>query len=526
MKKLSFLSMLLIWGLLAQAQAIYNNGARIVSTTGSYWVVDNGDFSLVSSSHTNLAQMANLTIAGDASLTLPAINYLTVSGTLVNNSGTGGLVLQSDASGSASLIQGNNAVDATQHRYLTGSANLEAMTYHLVSVPLTPESNSLSELFTGAYMYDFNVTTNAWNGLGTSTSTPLDETRGYMVYVPEANHTYTFTGQMNGGSFTALTTHGAEGFNLVPNPYPSAIDWGASSGWTKTNVNNAVYIWPSGGSNYASYVDGVAINGGSQFIPAGQAFFVKTSGSSPILTMTNDVRVHSSQAFFKAGNELSDVLRILATANGKTDEAVVRFTNQATAMADGCCDAWKMAGSEMAPQLSSRSTDNQLLSINSLPYDAEVYTVPVHYTLSNDTETTLNFSGIESFDAATTIYLHDLKTGQTTNLRQQQSFTFNYLQNDPMHRFNLLFGGALSADDIPVKELAAWVSDNILFISSPDIIGKKAEIQIYNTAGQMLLNMQLTLQNINLIPLQMRGMALIRIIAGNEVQTIKAVLMN
>ncbi len=163
MKKLMIISLLITWGTLAQAQAIYNNGARIVSTTGSYWVVDNGDFSLVSSSPTNLAQMANLTIADDASLTLPAISYLTVSGTLDNNSGTEGLVLQSDASGSASLIQSNNAVEATQQRYLTGSANLSAMTYHLVSVPLTPATNSVSELFTGAYLYDFNVTGNTWH---------------------------------------------------------------------------------------------------------------------------------------------------------------------------------------------------------------------------------------------------------------------------------------------------------------------------------------------------------------------------
>ena len=508
------------------AQAIYNNGARIVSTTGSYWVVDNGDFTLTSASPSNLAQMANLTITADASLTLPATTCLTVSGILNNSSGTDGLTLQSNASGSASLIQGNNAVDATRQRYLTGNTSLTAMTYHLVSVPLTPATTSLTELFTGAYVYDFNVADNAWNGLGTSTTTPLDETRGYMVYVPEDSHTYTFAGPMNGGAFTALTTHGGEGYNLVPNPYPSAIDWGASSGWTKTNVNNAVYIWPSGGSNYATYVDGVANNGGAQYIPAGQAFFVKTSASSPVLAMTNEVRVHSNQAFFKAGNELPDVLRILATANGKTDEAVVRFTNQATAMADGCCDAWKMAGSEMAPQLSTSSADNEQLSINSLPYNAEVYTVPVQYSLSNETETTLNFSGIESFDAATTIYLHDLQTGKTTNLRQQQTYSFDYLQSDPIHRFNLLFGGSLSTEELPVSEFKAWVSDNTLLISSQELTGKKAQVYIYNAAGQVMLNKQITLQNMNQIPLQFRGMVLIRIIANEEVQTIKAVLMN
>ena len=210
------------------AQAIYNSDAHIVSTSGSYWVVDNGNFTLTSASPANLAQMANLTITADASLTLPATTCLTVSGNLDNNSGNDGLTLLSNASGSASLIQGNNAVDATLQRYLTGNANLSAMTYHLVSVPLTPATNSFTELFTGAYVYDFNVAANAWNGLGIATDTPLDETRGYMVYVPEDSHTYIFAGPMNGGAFAALTTYGGEGYNLVPNPYPSAIDWDLS----------------------------------------------------------------------------------------------------------------------------------------------------------------------------------------------------------------------------------------------------------------------------------------------------------
>ena len=34
-----------------------------------------------------------------------------------------------------------------------------------------------------------------------------------------------------------------KGFNLVGNPYPSAIDWDAASGWTKTNIDNAVYYF-------------------------------------------------------------------------------------------------------------------------------------------------------------------------------------------------------------------------------------------------------------------------------------------
>ena len=54
--------------------------------------------------------------------------------------------------------------------------------------------------------------------------------------------------------------------NLVGNPYPSAIDWDASSGWTKTNIDNAIYFFKASGTDqyggtYSSYVNGVSSDG-------------------------------------------------------------------------------------------------------------------------------------------------------------------------------------------------------------------------------------------------------------------------
>lgn len=511
----------------AQSCSIYNNSAHIKASSGTYWVVDNGNFTLTSASPTNLAQMANLTITADASLTLPSNTYLTVSGTLANNSGTDGLVLQSDATGSASLIQSNNAVDATQQRYLTGSSNLTAMTYHLVSVPLTPATSSMSELFIGAYLYDFNVTANAWNGLGSSLNTPLDETRGYMVYVPEANHTYTFIGPMNGGEFTPLVIHAGSGYNLVTNPYPSAIDWDAATGWTKANVNNALYIWPSGGSNYASYVDGVANNGGSRYIPTGQAFFVKTAGTLPELTMTNSVRVHSTQAFFKNGDELPDLLRIKATANGMTDEAVVRFTPPATILADGDYDAWKMTGTEGAPQLCTQSSDNQLLAINSLPYINEAYVVPMNFTMAATSSVELLFN-TRSFDPTVTIVLRDELTNTTTNLRVQNTYTFQHVAGATEARFKILFGGAIGNRETPVSPIHQWITGHTLFISAPELAGKQARVTVYGMTGQAQQVQLVMLGEIIAMELQRKPGAVVvetRSLDGSAALTTKGVII-
>ena len=94
MKKL----ILFVAGLLAiattgSAQGIFNSGARIVSQSGSYWVVD-GNVTIKSESATNLAAAANLKINTGATLSLTGSSVLTVSekwqndGTCTANSGS------------------------------------------------------------------------------------------------------------------------------------------------------------------------------------------------------------------------------------------------------------------------------------------------------------------------------------------------------------------------------------------------------------------------------------------------------
>ena len=95
--------------------------------------------------------------------------------------------------------------------------------------------------------------------------------------------------------------YGSPTFNLVPNPYPSAIDWGAASGWIKTNVGGVCYIWSAGG-NYISL-------SGTSYIPVGQAFIVMTSAAAPALSMNNNVCVHNAQAFYKSAETTNNLCR-------------------------------------------------------------------------------------------------------------------------------------------------------------------------------------------------------------------------
>lgn len=93
------------------AQGIYNNGARIVSQSGSYWVVSGGNVTLTSESATNLASVANLKIESGATLTLTSASFFSIAGTLQNSgtlSGTSGSTVTLSGA-SAQTISGTGA---------------------------------------------------------------------------------------------------------------------------------------------------------------------------------------------------------------------------------------------------------------------------------------------------------------------------------------------------------------------------------------------------------------------------------
>jgi len=512
----------------AQTGAIHNNGAHIKSTGGSYWVVDNGNFTLKSNSADNPAQFSNLIIQEDAAVTITPTSYVTVSGALSNPSGINGLVLQSTSAGTASLIHATPEVNATIRRHVTGSASLTAMTYHLLSVLLMQDADPLSGIFTGAYLYQFDeskIPDEAWVSLGTATNTPLSISKGYMIYVPQDSNTYVFEGPINAGDFSPTVTYSGNHYNLVPNPYPSAIDWQANSGWTKTNVENAIYVWPSGGTNYAAFVGGVATNGGSRYIPGGQAFFVKTNGASPVLTMNDALRVHNNKAFYKDDEWIPDLLRIQATANNFADEAVVRFTENATTGADADFDAWKIYGSEGAPQLYTLATDTEKLAINSLPYLETAYTVPLNFELQTSKPVTFTFGNIESFDASVTIFLKDELTNQTINLRNQPVYTFNHNPENMPNRFKLIFGGTIGINEPTADAGKIWISGNTLYLNTPNLAGQTGLVEVYNLSGQKLMSKTIVLSELSMMELNCKWFVVVKLTSGQEVMTVKGILM-
>ena len=151
MKKTILILSMVVLALASQAQGIYNSGARIVSQSGSYWVISGGNITLTSESATNLASVANLKIESGATLALTSASFLTVAGAL-QNSGTlagpsGSTVALSGSAaqaitGAGTSTFGNLTLDNTAGLTLTNAGITVNGTLDLANGILTTGANT------------------------------------------------------------------------------------------------------------------------------------------------------------------------------------------------------------------------------------------------------------------------------------------------------------------------------------------------------------------------------------------------
>lgn len=212
---------------------------------------------------------------------------------------------------------------------------------------------------------------------------------------------------------TAQGGGSTNGWNLIANPFPSAIDW-TSAGVTRTNVENAIYVHDYINGRYESYVDGVGINGGSNLIPSSQGFFVRANGASPSLTISETAKTTSSPAFTRQG-VVANVLRMrLTAANGRSDESALRFDSRATLAFDASMDAANFVG-DAGVDLATLTPTAEPLAIDSRPEVNGSTTIDLALTIAG--QGTLSFEGLSTFNQGYTLTLLNKTTGQQTPIQ-------------------------------------------------------------------------------------------------------------
>lgn len=466
------------------------------STTwsGTSWSNGNPDASTAAVIAANLSAASNIAcktlyVKNNVTLSIQPGTQVTVQANLVND-GTMRLLSPSDLSPSGSLITyGNieNNKSMAAERYITpGTLAADNYVWHFLSSPIA--TFTVEKTFVGDYVYQLEESTNSW--LALKTGDFITPGTGYMVKTTKAGgKTLVFGGTYNTGSFSfSLNNTGGtadNGYNLVGNPYPSAIDWNAASGWTKTNISSTIWIWNPVANNYATWNGFVGVNGGSRYIPAMQGFIVKVNDgqTSGTLGMTNSVRVHSSQSLMrnKSSDGLNAIRMVGVDASNNTDEMVVfRASSQYSSEKFFSMDA-------NMPQLFARSNSKNyaILAVDSSSTNSKVavgYLVPVagNYQLrvSEVTFDTLQYR----------LYLTRRSTGQIYPVNTLQTIEVSVNQPDTVW-FDLTIekkSNAIQTQPIERAQfIQAWSYGNIIFVDIP--FEQKVNIEIFNLLGSKLI---------------------------------------
>jgi hypothetical protein len=325
--------------------------------------------------------------------------------------------------------------------------------------------------------------------------------------------TVSITGIVNNNLSSTLTLYNnngiyTKGFNLIGNPYPSPIDWDAASGWTRVNMDDAVYYFNAGTvdqytGTYSSYINGISSDGvANNTIAAMQGFFVHVSdGDYPVAAsfgMDNRVRVNNIDAVFhKAAHyETRPIIRLTAKYADETnpgDPLVIYLDDWATEAFDKEMDALKLMNTDItSPNLYALSPGAHRLSINAIPYPE--ITSEVSLGLNNAQNGIVSFQAdqIENMPASLHIYLVDKKTGINTDLQQSGGYKLFLAAGVDEGRFSLILSEhVLIETQVNNDAFVAYSSGGRLVVSFIGEIGEKGDLAITNVLGQELWRRQL-----------------------------------
>jgi len=460
---------------------------------------------------------SGVTIGGELNLT--EILYLQ-SGNLES---AGYLTLVSTASGTA-LIDGSGggtvSGDLTMQRYLPVGFGYKYFSspFQAATVSEFGDDMDLTFWFPTFYEYDESRTSSGWVDY-TDPAGVLEPMHGYAVNFGNvsAPNTVDVTGEVNNGSLS-LTLYNnnntyTQGLNLAGNPYPSAIYWDAAAGWTKTNIDDAVYYFKASatdeyGGTYSSYINGISSDGiVSNIIPSMQGFFVHVSdGAYPVtgtLGMNNNVRINdmtqefSKSAAAESGNIKSIPIIRLATEfkddTTSTDPMVIYLHDQATESFDNDLDALKLLNTDfMVPNLYATIAGNKKLSINALPSDIEMpVSIPLGLKTNRNGNIKFFLLYVDNYYSNLNLSLYDNLTDNRQGLNNDSIYTVILEAGEYHNRFFLEIMNVATDIHEPSSDdylFDIYTSNNLLKTNIYQVQGSEGILSVFNLTGQIVFN--------------------------------------
>lgn len=363
--------------------------------------------------------------------------------------------------------------------------------------------------------------------------------KGYIVRGPNNFNstpqwfTATFTGLPNNGDITTpiyrgsytgapyFGTNGIENtnmddnFNLIGNPYPSAISYeafilsnpeleGSIRVWshgTPISTSNGNPFYGSFSYNYSANdyiihnmmgtISGPATYDG--YIPAGQGFFVLMNdgpATSSNVTFRNEMRVdHSNAQFYRMANmsvmnhnnQINKIWIDLVAPNGSASRTLIGYHPDATNGKDRLFDSYlKLSNDNTLYSL----IDGERCSIQGrAPFEInDVVPIGFRATSAGNYQIAIGFAeGI--FNQNQTIYLKDLYLNIVHNL-SDAPYVFNTVIGNFENRFEIVYiNQTLGVNTHNTNDIRVITNDKITVYSGAETMN---QIKIYDMQGRLL----------------------------------------
>jgi hypothetical protein len=484
------------------------------NTGGAAFVIPDGTF-------TTAPIVNNLTINRINILTLND-QMLSIGGILLCNgplNTAGNLTLLSDASATAFIdgtSTGSVTGNVTMQRYLPVGFGYKyfASPFQGATVSEFGDDMDLTFWFPTIYRYDESRTSSGWVAYNDPAGI-LEPMNGYSVNFGSGSAPVTVdvSGEVNNGPLSLTLNNNnhtyTQGMNLIGNPYPSAIDWDAASGWTKTNIDNAIYYFNASGADeysgtYSSYVNGVSSDGvASNVIPSMQGFFIHVSdGSYPVtgtIAMNNSVRITDrTQYFAKSSSSIRErTVPLIRVSVMFTDDSlsidpfVLYMDEEATSGFDPGQDARKLLNTNFSvPNLYALLQGGEKLSIDGIPIvPEEPVIIPLGVKTNRQGPLSFGRVEIDPCFAGFQLFFYDART----KVRQRLTDDFEYevlLDAGEYHdRFFLeLQDLTAGVEEAKVHEaiFTAFASEGYIKALIPGFSGNRGVLSIYSMDGRLV----------------------------------------
>jgi hypothetical protein len=429
----------------------------------------------------------------------------------------------------ASLLQTSTVTNTASINYKRTTKNMLRYDFTYWSSPVVSQNlNAVSPATLGDKFFSYDPVTDNWSAPLVSTSITMTVGKGYIIRAPQTHnisgtklpYTATFTGIPNNGSLTTPIAGTVGVYNLIGNPYPSAMSADAFLLANNVALEGTIYLWTHNtapallnydSGDYASYnttggtgttmkAPNTGINNTvpTGKIAAGQSFFVAIKATSPTTATFNNtmrqiggVTIENSE-FFRMSSTTKKTTAIeknrvwlnMSNTTGAFRQTLLGYVTGATNGIDSAFDGPNFSASTI-DFYSINDSKNLVIQGRALPFDT-ADEVPLGYSSTTAGDFTISIDQTDGLLANQDIFLEDKVTGTTQNLRDAgYNFTTDTGTFDT--RFVLKYTNAtLGTNTIGAKENKVIVSAKNKQIKINATNETLDKVTIYDVSGKRI----------------------------------------